>query len=325
MSLRILLPQPILESGREYLLERGYELVEGSGVDEESIIRDIAGCDAMIVRTVKITGRILEAADRLKVIARHGAGFDGVDLEAAANKNVMVLYAPQANSESVAELAIFYMLYCSRNFKKVQKLYRDDYSTAKFKVEKHELGGKTLGLVGVGNIGGLVAKKAAFGFDMKVLAFDPYAKEVPDYITLVSNREEIFEKSDYVSLHIPATPETEGSVGAKEFAMMKKSAYLINTARGAVVDEEALIEALENGEIAGAALDVLKQEPLDPTNPLLDMDNVLTAPHIGAATKEASSRASLICAQGIDAYLSGRRPEFPVPPMRAMLDSMGLE
>ena len=173
MSFKILLPQPILESGRQYLLDKGYELVDGSGFEEEDIIRDIKGCDGMIVRTAKITRRILEAADSLKVISRHGAGFDGVDLEAAREKGIVVLYAPRANSQSVAELAIFYMLHCSRNFKLVQKLYRDDYRFAKFNVEKHELNGKTLGLIGVGNIGGLVAKKAALGFDMKVLAFDP--------------------------------------------------------------------------------------------------------------------------------------------------------
>ena len=143
MSFRILLPQPILESGRQYLLEKGYELVDGSGFDEEDIIRDIRGCDAMIVRTAKITDRILEAADRLKVIARHGAGFDGVDLEAARKKGILVLYAPKANSQSVAELAVFYMLHCSRNFKLVQKLYRDDYRFAKFNVDWKTLHGCT--------------------------------------------------------------------------------------------------------------------------------------------------------------------------------------
>ena len=139
MGYKVLLPQPILESGRAYLLERGYELVDGNGFEEEDIIRDIKGCDAMIVRTGKITRRIIAAADRLKVIARHGAGYDGVDLEAAKEKGIMVLYAPRANSESVAELAVFYMLYCSRNFKLVQKLYKDDYRFAKFNIEKHEL------------------------------------------------------------------------------------------------------------------------------------------------------------------------------------------
>lgn len=319
MSFKILLPQPILESGRQYLLTRGYELADGNGFEEEDIIRDIRGCDGMIVRTAKITRRIIEAADRLKVIARHGAGFDGVDLEAAREKGILVLCAPKANSESVAELAVFYMLHCSRNFKLVQKLYKDDYRFAKFNVEKHELNGKTLGLIGVGNIGGLVAKKAAFGFDMKVIAYDPYAEGLPDYIEAAESREEVFERADYVSLHVPATPETVNSVGEREFSLMKPSAFLINTSRGSVVDEEALIKALREKKIAGAALDVLKNEPIEKDNPLLEMDNVVTAPHIGAATMEASSRASLVCAEGIDDFLSGRKPEFVVPPMRDMV------
>lgn len=154
---------------------------------------------------------------------------------------------------------------------------------------------------------------------MKVLAFDPYAKDLPDYIELAGSREEVFEKADYVSLHVPATPETVNSVGAKEFQLMKPTAFLINTSRGTVVDEEALIKALKEKQIAGAALDVLKKEPMEKDNPLLDMDNVVTAPHIGGATKEASSRSSLICAQGIDDFLSGRKPEFVVPPMRDMV------
>lgn len=325
MGFKILLPQPIVESGRKLLEEHGYEIVDGNGYTEDDIIRDIKGCDAMIVRTAKITRRIIEAADQLKVIARHGAGFDGVDMEAAKEKGIMVLYAPRANSESVAELAIFYMLHCSRNFKKVQKLYKDDYMTAKMKVDKYELNGKTLGLIGVGNIGGLVAKKAYYGFDMNVIAYDPFAKNLPEYITPASDRDEVFKKADYVSLHIPATPDTVNSVGAHEFDIMKENAFLINTSRGTVVDEDALIAALNEKKIAGAALDVTRQEPINKDNPLLEMDNVLTAPHIGGATKEASSRASFICAQGIDDFLNGRKPDFPVPPMREVLNAMNLK
>ncbi|MFR1803678.1 MAG: NAD(P)-dependent oxidoreductase, partial [Faecalispora jeddahensis] len=165
MAYQVLLPQPILKEGYDYLLEHGYEIVEGKGPGEEDILSDIEKCDAMIVRTAKITARILDAAPNLRVIARHGAGYDGIDLEAARRHNVLVMNAPGVNSISVAELAIFYMLYCSRNFKTVQKLYQEDYSYAKFKVPKTELNGKTLGLVGLGNIGKLVAKKAAMGFD----------------------------------------------------------------------------------------------------------------------------------------------------------------
>ena len=208
MAIRVLLPQPILPAGYEYLREHGYEVVDGRGFTEDDIVADITDCDAIIVRTAKITKRIFDAAPKLKILARHGAGYDGVDLAAAREHGVLVCTAGGANAISVAELTIFYMLYCSRNFKKVQKLYLEDYRQAKMGVPKTELEGKTLGLVGLGNIGKLVAKKAALGFDMTVLAYDPFAKKegLPEYIQLVEDRDEIFKQSDYVSLHVPRHP-----------------------------------------------------------------------------------------------------------------------
>ena len=188
-------------------------------------------------------------------------------------------------------------------------------------IPKTELYGKTLGLLGLGNIGRLVARKAALGFDMTVLAYDPFAKKegLPEYIQLVEERDEIFTKSDYVSLHVPATPETVHSISDREFDLMKDTAYLINAARGSIVDEPALIRALEAGKIAGAGLDTLEKEPIDPSSPMVSMDNVLTAPHIGGATKEASSRSSVACAQAIDDYFSGRTPRFVVPELRDLI------
>lgn len=321
MAIRVLLPQPILPAGYACLREHGYDVVDGRGFTEEDIIADIGDCDAIIVRTAKITAKIFDAAPKLKILARHGAGYDGVDLEAARKHGVLVCTAGGANAISVAELAIFYMLYCSRNFKKVQKLYLEDYRKAKMGIPKTELEGKTLGLVGLGNIGKLVAKKAALGFDMTVLAYDPFAKKegLPEYIRLVEDRDEIFRQADYVSLHVPATPETVHSVSDREFGLMKESAYLINTSRGSIVDEPALVRALQAGKIAGAGLDVLEKEPIDPANPLIEMDNVLTAPHIGGATKEASSRSSVACAEAINDFFSGRTPMFVVPELRDLL------
>jgi len=321
MAIRVLLPQPLQTEGHDYLRAHGYEIVEGSGVQEDDIIADIKDCDAIIVRTVKITKRIIDAAPKLKIIARHGAGYDGVDLEAARHHKVLVVTAGDANSISVAELAIFYMLYCSRNFKAVQEHYVIDYRYAKMGIPRTELYGKTLGLIGLGNIGILVAEKAALGFGMDILAYDPFnGGQLPDYIKLVTDRDEIFQKCDYISLHVPATKETVHSVGDREFDLMKKGAYLINTARGSVVDEAALIRALSEKKIAGAGLDVLEKEPMDPDNPLLKMENVLTAPHIGGITKEASARASVSCAQAIDDFFSGRTPKFIVPEIRDILE-----
>ena len=321
MATRVLIPQPILPAGYEYLRKHGYEAVDGRGFTEEDIITDIRDCDALIVRTARITRQIFDAAPKLKILARPGAGYDGVDLAAAREHGVLVCTAGGANAISVAELTIFYMLYCSRNFKKVQNLYLQDYRQAKMGVPKTELEGKTLGLVGLGNIGKLVAQKAALGFDMTVLAYDPFAKGagLPDYIRMVEDRDEIFKRSDYVSLHVPATTETVHSVSDREFGLMKPTAYLINAARGSIVDEAALYRALQEEKIAGAGLDVLEQEPIDPSNPLVAMDNVLTAPHIGGATKEASSRSSVACAQAIDDFFSGRTPKFVVPELRDLI------
>jgi D-3-phosphoglycerate dehydrogenase len=320
MSIKVLLPQPIPQEGYDYLHTHGFETIDGRGILEEDIMADISNCHAMIVRTAKITAKIFEAAPKLKILARHGAGYDGVDMAAARKNGTLVVTAGDSNSISVAELAIFYMLYCSRNFKLVQKIYINNYQRAKMGIPKTELYGKKLGLIGLGNIGLKVAEKAALGFQMEILAYDPFQKGIlPDYVRLTDNREEVFRTSDYVSVHVPATAETIHSISDREFSWMKPSAILINTSRGCIVDESALIRALENHGIAGAGLDVLEQEPLDPNNPLLYMDNVLTAPHIGGITKEASIRSSVTCAKAIVDYSNGRVPQHVVPEMRDML------
>lgn len=315
MSYRILLPQEIMKEGREYLESRGYELIIGSGMEEEDIIRDIPDCDAIIVRLSKMSERVFDAAKKLKVVARHGAGYDTVDLHAAKRHGVTVLNAPTANSMSVAELAIFFMLHCSRNFSLVSQKMLEDYYQAKLRTPKVELDGKTLGLIGVGNIGSRVAIKALHGFNMKVIAYDPYktAEQVPEGVELTQDFNRIFKESDFVSLHCPATEETFDFIGEKQFSQMKPTAYFINTARGKLVDEKALYHALSTCQIAGAGVDVLKTEPFDPADPIFTLSNIVIAPHIGAATKEATDRASLHSAVGIDEVLSGKKPSWPVP------------
>jgi D-3-phosphoglycerate dehydrogenase len=317
MPKRVLIPQPILKEGYDYLHTRGYETVHTTGVSEEEIAAAIVDCDAIIVRTVKISARIFKAAPRLRILARHGAGYDGIDIESAKKNNTLVVTAGGTNSNSVAELAIFYMLYCSRNFKLVQKTYIENYQYAKMQIPKWELHGKKLGLIGLGNIGRTVAKIAALGFQMEILAYDPFQKkEVPNYIQLTESREDVFRNSDIVSIHVPANADTIHSISDREFGWMKPTAILINTSRGNVVDEKALIHALESRLIAGAGLDVLEKEPIDPNNPLLKFDNVLTAPHIGGITNEASIRSSVACARAIDDFFQGRTPENIIPEMR---------
>lgn len=314
MGWKVLLPQEIMQEGRDYLESRGHELITGSGMETENIIKDIKGIDAMVVRLSKITREVFEAADQLKVIVRHGAGFDTVDLEAAKEFGVQVLYCPVANSTSVAEVTLMYMLYCSRNYTKVRRDFIEDYYKAKLRTPKCELDGKVVGIIGCGNIGSRVAKMCKDGFNMKVLAYDPYkmAKDFPEGVEVVRDINRIFKESDFVSMHCPTTSVTKHSVGKEQFEMMKDTAFFINAARGSVVDENALYEACKSNVIAGAGLDVLQQEPVDPKNPILYLDNVVVSPHIGAATKEATDRASLHSAMGINDVYEGKEPTWPV-------------
>lgn len=314
MGYKILLPQEITQPARDYLENLGYELVDGSGKEVEDVIKDIPDCDAIIVRLTKMTADVFNAAPKLKAVARHGVGFDTVDLEAARKNGVQVVYAPKSNCMSVAECAIFYMLYCSRNFTKVRDNIKKDYYYAKLKVNKIELDGKTLGLIGCGNIGSLVAKKAMYGFNMKVMVYDPYKtqEQLPEGVEKVKDRDRIFKECDIVSMHCPANTETTDSVGEREFEMMKETAFFINTARGKLVVEGDLYKALTTGKIAAAGLDVLREEPCSPDHPLLSLENCVVGPHIGAATNEATNRASLQSAQGIHEVLSGQKPTWPV-------------
>ncbi|WP_208855616.1 hydroxyacid dehydrogenase [Rhodopseudomonas palustris] len=314
MSKRILLPQELMPEGREYLESRGYQLVTGSGMDEDHVIHDIPECDGIIVRLSPMSARVFDAAKKLKVLVRHGSGYDTVDLAAAKKHGVTVLNAPLANSTSVAELALFYMLHCSRNFRLVQQTMLVDYYKAKLDTPKSEIACKKLGLIGVGNIGSRVAKMAR-GFDMQVIGFDPYKTQadMPEGVELTQDFDRIFTDCDFVSLHCPSTPETKGFVNARQLGLMKGSAVLINTARGTIVNEDDLYGALTNRKIAGAALDVLAVEPFKPDHRMLKLDNVVVAPHIGAATREATHRASLHSAIGIHEVLSGQKPSWPVP------------
>jgi D-3-phosphoglycerate dehydrogenase len=254
--------------------------------------------EAMVVRSrTKVRQALIDVCPNLKVIVRGGAGLDTIDHEYAKSKGITVMNTPLANSASVAELAIGYMLMMARS------LYQ---ATASVKAEKwekksfngDEIGGKTLGLVGVGNIGREVAKRASV-MGMTVVAYDPYVKEI-DGIKLVT-LDELLAQADYISLHLPKTKESTGMIGAEQFARMKKGVRIVNCARGGIVDENALYEALTNGTVAGAALDVFAEEP--PTDwKLLKLDNVIGAPHIGAATKEAQGRVGAEVADKLIAF-----------------------
>lgn len=316
MKEKILLPQRLSNEAEEYLISRGYELKLGKGFDSEYILEDIKDCDAVVVRSQKITKEIIDNAPNLKLIARTGAGYDNIDISYAKEKNIIVINSPGGNSNSVAEITLFYMLYCSRKFKKTQKYILKDYYYSKMKIPKNELYNKTLGIIGMGHIGKLVAQKAHFGFDMEIITYTKGDYPLPEYVKRYKTLEEVLEKSDYISLHLPSNEFTRNLIGKKEFEIMKNSAYLINTSRGDIIDEEELIKALKDKKIAGAGLDVIKKEPLKEDNPLLEFDNVIIGPHIGGSTEEAMINSSMIVANGIDDFFSGRTPKNIIPEMK---------
>ena len=315
MGWKILLPQEIMAEGRKLLEDAGHELIMGRGFETEDVLEDMKKYqpDAMIVRITPITREVIEANPNLKVIVRHGAGFDTVDLKACEDNNVQTLYAPVANSTSVAETALLLMFETSRNVTVLHKTWVTDFYKAKLKVRKNTLSGKTLGLVGCGNIGSRVAVRA-LALEMNVLAYDPYkpAKDFPDGVEVVRDLNRIFTECDYVSLHAPSTPVTKNMINKETLAMMKPTAILINTARGALVVEEDLYEACKNGVITAAGLDAIRQEPVDPKNPLLTLDNVIIYPNIGGNTAEAAHRASYFSAMGIQEVYEGKKPTWPI-------------
>jgi len=304
-----------MAEGRKLLEDAGHTIIDGRGFETEDVLADFKEYqpDAMIVRITPITREVIEADPNLKVVVRHGAGFDALDVKACHDNGVQTLYAPVANSTSVAETALMLMLECSRNVTVLHKTWVQDYYKAKLKVRKNTLNGKTVGIIGCGNIGSRLAVRC-LSMEMNVLAYDPYkpAKDFPDGVEVVRDLDRIFKESDYVSVHTPNTPVTHDMVNKNTLAMMKPTAFLINTARGGCVNEDDLYEACKNGIIAGAGLDAIKKEPVDPANPLLSLDNVIIYPHIGGNTSEAAHRASYFAAMGVQEVYEGKEPTWPI-------------
>lgn len=317
MGWKVLLPQELKKDARDLLESHGMTLIDGRGFETEDVIADMKEYqpDAIIVRITKMPRAVFEAAaPNLKVLVRHGAGYDAVDLQAAKDFGVKCLYAPVANSTSVAETALLHMLYMSRNVTRLQNMLMKDFYDAKLKTHMTTLNGKTVGLIGCGNIGSRVAKRC-LAMEMNVLCYDPYkpAADFPDGVEVVRDLERIFRESDYVSLHAPNTSVTRNMVNKETLSMMKPTAFLINTARGALVNEADLYEACKNHVIAGAGLDAVAHEPILPDMPLTTLDNVLITPHVGGNSIEAALRASYMSALGVVEMYEGKTPTWPIP------------
>lgn len=312
---KVLLVDPIAVEGIELLEKNGLHVEFLEDNSAEKIKESVIGADAMLVRTSRITREIIEAGSRLKVIARHGVGVENIDLQAASEKRIYVTNTPLANTTSVAEHVIGLILVLAKNMRKADIALRDGRFEVRNKYIGVELEGKTLGIVGLGKIGQKVGLMAAVGFGMKVIGFDPYVKQeqLDSMIELIDDWDRIFKESDFVTLHLPLTPSTRGIVGMKELKMMKKSAYLINGARGAVANEQELIQALQEGLIAGFGTDVYNEEPPAKDNPLFFMENTVVTPHMASHTHDAMVKMATHAAQAvIEVLVRKQEPSWPV-------------
>lgn len=311
MAYKILVTEPMAEDGPDWLRANGYEVKYGRGIEPKTLIEDLQDCDGVIPRLAVMSDEVISACPQLKVIARHGAGVDTVDLESCKRHGIRVVNTSGSNSVAVAEHAMMLILACAKALWSLETLYRaGEFKKARKNTKSVEISEKTLGLLGYGHIGENIARMAHDGFHMHVLAYDPYAKKesLPDWLELSADRDEVFRKADFVSVHMASTAETKGSIGKREFSLMKPTAYFINTARGNLVDENALVDALEGGVIAGAGLDATEPEPEKPDSPLFQMDNVILTPHCGGSTLESKKRSSLGAAIGCDEILTGKQP-----------------
>ena len=287
---RVHVNDPLDEEAMELLRSKEELEVTSEHLDKEKLIEIMPEVEVLVVRSAtKVTADVIEAGKKLKIIARAGVGLDNIDLEKAKEKGIKVLNTPGASAISVAELTIGMILALSRHIARGTMDLKEGKWTKK-ELKGVEITGKTLGVIGIGRIGREVAKRA-LGLGMKVIAYDPYVKSIDMDVELVE-LDELFRRSDYITVHVPLTPETKHLIDEKAIEKMKDGVYIINCARGGIVDEEALLKALKSGKVAGAGLDVFETEP--PTSEvekeLLSLPNVVATPHIGASTKEAQKR-----------------------------------
>jgi D-3-phosphoglycerate dehydrogenase len=309
--MKILISDKLSDAGVKLFKDaKGLEVINEPtlGKDVARLKQLIADVDGIAIRSAtKLTADVLDCAKNLKLIGRAGIGVDNVDIPYATKKGIKVMNTPLSNAITTAEHAISMMMALSRQIPQACASMR----AGKWEKEKfmgREIFNKTLGMIGCGNIGKIVADRAK-GLRMNVIVADPYLKDEVvkqlgvERVTL----DELFKRADYITIHTPVTPETKNMISNQTFAKMKKGVFVINCARGGIVNELDLAAAIESGQVAGAALDVFEKEPIDPNHPLLKLDKVIFTPHLGASTYEAQENVSTdLAKQMVDYFLSGK-------------------
>lgn len=302
---RILISDPLSESGIQRLSQiPEFDVEVNTSLTPEELREVIKECDALIIRSsTKVTKDIIEAGDRLKVIARAGIGLDNVDIEAATKKGIVVMNTPEGNVITTAEHAIALLLAVSRNIPQANASIKSG-KWEKKKFRGKEVFNKVLGIIGIGRIGRVVADRAK-GLKMQVIAYDPYiSSDVVEKLGVEAvSFDELLRRADYITIHTPLTQETRNLINKDSFKKMKRGVFIINCARGGIVNEKDLYEAIKEGIVAGAALDVFEKEPPPPDNPLLTLDQVIMTPHLGASTDEAQENVAIAVAEQVIDYL----------------------
>lgn len=310
----VLLPPTIDPVGPDSLADIAAYKSRAEYDDEDALLRDVDRYDAIITRTSPVTGEMIAAADRLKVIAKHGSGVDNIDIETATERGVIVANTPAANTTSVAEHAVALLLSVKRNVVQADRATKDaDWRRHDFRGQ--ELTSRTVGLFGVGNVGQRVAELLT-GFDVSCIAYDPYVDRgaLPATVTLVDSERELFERADDVSVHTPLVEETYHAIGRQELERLPEDAVVVNTARGGIVDETSLATALREGTIGGAGIDVFETEPPTPDNPLLGCESVVLTQHNAGVTIEALRNMSREAARNVRTVYESRIPETALNP-----------
>lgn len=304
--MKVLITDPIEQVCTDVLAKEGIQVDSKPGLPPDEIKKIIGGYDALVVRSgTKVTADIIAEAKEMKVIGRAGAGVDNIDVNAATRKGIVVMNTPGGNTISTAEHTMALMMSLARNIpQSFQSLQNDKWDRKKY--TGTELYGKTLGIIGLGKVGREVAARAE-GFGMNVIGYDPLlAADIASTLGLETVAlDDIFKKSDFITVHTPLTEETRGILGEKAFALCKHGVRVINCARGGIIDEEALLKALESGRVAGAAFDVFVKEP-PVGNPLLKHPKVIATPHLGASTEEAQEKVAKQIAEQMVDFFKGR-------------------
>ena len=318
---KILQILPMYHPEGEKILRQGAEVIQTNRYDIPHLCEMVKDVEGIILRApAKITREIIDAAPLLKVISGAGVGLDNIDVKYATEKKIPVLHAPSINGVSTAEHTLMLIMALGKSLISFHEEMRKGNYDSRTTIFTHELRGKRVGIVGFGNIGQEVTRRLKLGLDMEVTAWirkeDKDKQEIAEKlgIKLTINLEEVFSESDFVSLHIPLNPQTKGSIDRHLFSLMKPTAYFVNTARGALVNQEDLYEALKEGKIAGAGLDVYDPEPPAEDLALFSLPNVILTPHVGGTTVESNYHMATTVATNLIRFFAGERPKFVANP-----------